>query len=1022
MPIVSTGQITISDLNDGLNAYLTQEACLISTAQDGTGGVYTIANTTMVVRQGTADVSTQWTVTASAGSGVTGTLTTRTYQVTAMTVDTGYVDLTASKSGETPITLRFTITKAKQGVTGTRGTIVTSAATAGTVWSSSEADAAIAAAGGGTPIPGDVVTLYNSGASFSQTRVRNSLGNWALLAAFFGGDVLVDGTLGAQKIAANSITANQMAAGSITAVAIAAGAISASKLVIADFSNLVASPDFSDMAAWSGSTAYGNTIVAPSSTWLRPTLYRLTDSTAQRVLRSTQFAVNEGEQFFISGQVQVIGGAGTIGLQLIGNTVPGYSGENVVGTFFSTTSTSVTSLSGMVTIPAGIRYIYFRFVKGTGVSDAYFGAPMMRRAASGELIVDGSVVASKISASAITADKIQAGAILASKLAIGDTSNVFVDPQLLDKAVWTFAGGLLDADVTLAAAVTGSGSSTKMFTVAIGASGSAISSPIPCESSKNYWVSTMAWCPGSGGTAASPTVNVLFYSDVAGTVATSIGSTALVGVSAATSATAMTAQVTAPTDAVSMRLQFVQPVASTTRVARFSTPIIRRANSGELIVDGAITAAHVGTNTIITDTANIATGIITNAQIVSVTADKITVPPSGGLNPALTVGTTGVNIGNMAGVMADSPYETRIDPGSIQISGGTTLSDWRMGGDLTRINGGSISANTVAANAMQIGMRNIKVDSIAFEANTPATNSVSWTNGQINYVNDAGTATAVSISAGNAAWTTGRLYIYWVKGATTLSSTTTGATAMGANNVVLAVYVGGLNLTTDIGRTIIDGSGIKTGSVTADRINATSFGTSGLAVFGGALQSSNFATGSAGWKINNTGAAEFNELVVREDMIAAGAVARKAYITQWSTITVTATTIGTAQAMGATSHPFEVSPYAPSVLSPNNPTLVTLTYDAYDSGGSGRTLYYTLRRRTIAGPGAWTDLVWSSVPKMRGAVVRAVDNASGWMTAGSFIASPLYEYGIGMFISTTGTGSVAVESLICTFEQMNRVA
>ena len=163
---------------------------------------------------------------------------------------------------------------------------------------------------------------------------------------------------------------------------------------------------------------------------------------------------------------------------------------------------------------------------------------------------------------------------------------------------------------------------------------------------------------------------------------------------------------------------------------------------------------------------------------------------------------------------------TQIDPGKIRISGSTTLADWRKAGDETRIDGGNISANTIQANALTIGQRGITVEDITFEHNSPNTNYVSWTAGTIRYVGDNGNIQSQSISAGSAQFTSGTLYIFWVKGATSLSTTTSTATAFQSDRVVLAVYRGAANLITDYGRTIIDGSLLKTGTVIADQVRA----------------------------------------------------------------------------------------------------------------------------------------------------------------------------------------------------------
>ena len=401
MPLVSTGEITIADVSDGLSISLSQSSHVVATAADGTGGDYSGASTTVSVLLGATDFSSSWFVTAVAGPGVVGALTESTYQVSDLTVDSGYVDFTATKQGFVSLTARFSITKAKQGAVGPtfrilpsaigftftdgvadpadqvisiqayrensdmpvlffasngieletdegvatpmgfslgmpivgdgsvcyitpedlgagdqmyvtaifgeatqvahiarinystadagatrnifrgdfaigqiyavgdevlfngsgyvcrvqhiasvlnqppnepvtqntwwtksaaqgeqgeRGTKQAAVAIPGTVWSDSAANAAIAAAGWGLPINGDVVTLYNSSVAFSQTRVYGN-GVWIVLAAFFGGDVLVDGTILGQKIAAGTITGDLIEARAITADLIEVGSI-----------------------------------------------------------------------------------------------------------------------------------------------------------------------------------------------------------------------------------------------------------------------------------------------------------------------------------------------------------------------------------------------------------------------------------------------------------------------------------------------------------------------------------------------------------------------------------------------------------------------------------------------------------------------------------------------------------------------------------------------------------------------------------------------------------------------------
>lgn len=242
------------------------------------------------------------------------------------------------------------------------------------------------------------------------------------------------------------------------------------------------------------------------------------------------------------------------------------------------------------------------------------------------------------------------------------------------------------------------------------------------------------------------------------------------------------------------------------------------------VVRSAAIPAAVGTSDIIA-------GSITadRLRVGAITADIIAVPANqastGGLNSTIQVGTTGVTIGNPIGLIENSPSATTISPGKILISGATTLANWRNGSDATKIEGGSIAANTISANKIQIGMRGVDIAGIQFQANE-ATNTLSWTAGTITYTKDDGTITSVSITAGSATWTTGTLYIYWVKNDTTpnttLQSSTATGTAYGADKIVFATYRGTVDFVANYGRTIIDGSQITTGTVNADRFKADS--------------------------------------------------------------------------------------------------------------------------------------------------------------------------------------------------------
>jgi phage minor structural protein len=104
-----------------ITAVLSNDTQTIPTLADGTGGNYAGATSTLYMYNGAADDTANWTVTASPSTGVTGSLSGKTYTVTDMTVDSGYVDFAATRTGFPSVTKRFTLTKAKQGTKGNDG-------------------------------------------------------------------------------------------------------------------------------------------------------------------------------------------------------------------------------------------------------------------------------------------------------------------------------------------------------------------------------------------------------------------------------------------------------------------------------------------------------------------------------------------------------------------------------------------------------------------------------------------------------------------------------------------------------------------------------------------------------------------------------------------------------------------------------------------------------------------------------------------------------------------------------------
>lgn len=121
-----TKDFTVTKVQDGqdgqtANIFLTQTGIAIPADNDGANPVFTNASTTVTVYEGQTDESANWSVTASPSTGITGTLSTRTYTLTGMTVDTGYVEFTATRSGYDPLVIRLSVTKVRAGATGPTG-------------------------------------------------------------------------------------------------------------------------------------------------------------------------------------------------------------------------------------------------------------------------------------------------------------------------------------------------------------------------------------------------------------------------------------------------------------------------------------------------------------------------------------------------------------------------------------------------------------------------------------------------------------------------------------------------------------------------------------------------------------------------------------------------------------------------------------------------------------------------------------------------------------------------------------
>ncbi|SOB86774.1 Putative phage tail protein [Sphingomonas guangdongensis] len=166
-------------------------------------------------------------------------------------------------------------------------------------------------------------------------------------------------------------------------------------------------------------------------------------------------------------------------------------------------------------------------------------------------------------------------------------------------------------------------------------------------------------------------------------------------------------------------------------------------------------------------------------------------------------------------------HTTLIERGRIRITGSTTLSSIFAGPDSTEINGGVIATNTLRANSMTIGNRQVKVVGCDFRYDR-TNGRLYWSAGHVLYADDAGGAASRDIPAGSTAWLGGSYnYVFWTKDAsffTAGADNWQGAHTGVADRIIMCIWRNGALFTAYYGGTILDGERIATNTLNADRI------------------------------------------------------------------------------------------------------------------------------------------------------------------------------------------------------------
>ncbi|ACL58437.1 TipJ family phage tail tip protein [Methylobacterium nodulans] len=166
----------------------------------------------------------------------------------------------------------------------------------------------------------------------------------------------------------------------------------------------------------------------------------------------------------------------------------------------------------------------------------------------------------------------------------------------------------------------------------------------------------------------------------------------------------------------------------------------------------------------------------------------------------------------------------------IQVGGGQSLTSW-MGSDTTKINGGAIEANSIRVNALTVALRGVRTVGIDFSVDKN-TRTVSWTGGHVLWIDDAGNNVASWCPGGSGNAGATLCYIWWDKrrpNQLNFAANNWPDIFADKNTVLMCSYDGYAGLNPTYGGTIIDGSRINTGTITANQIAANAIQASHIA-------------------------------------------------------------------------------------------------------------------------------------------------------------------------------------------------
>lgn len=587
--LVSTGSITIVDVNDGLNAQLTNNSHILPADASGNVTSYVGAETTFQILEAGVDVSTRWGFYVSAiGSGVAyrdfndtvnrtdtgqqaGALDSNLLRIVSLTAASSWIDITATRSGYQDMKRRFSVARAQVGSTGLRGTMTVARAISGSSWSTTEANNAISGAGGGSPITGDTVTLYRNSPAYSETRVWNG-SSWVSQAAYLAGSQIIDG----------SVSGNKITVGSIVSDRIAASTIQTSRLAVSDFVNYAVNGEFV-----AGNVSWGNLItVDAANAWQGSNVLVFPaappPASAQRyTANDNTFSVKPGDRFhleWVGKATSDMDGAFNAHVRVNrpdGSQISTYSVGSITAA-----ATDYTLRSGVIIMPNDAYTARVQLSYNNSVGTGYIGYIRLRKQNEGQLIVDG----------AISANHIQVNSVAANKMLIGDTTNYTENSNFQAGNVgWTpISSASIIQDVTQAY---NGGSWVGRF------------APTSLQAFRNAAVMTVTAGDELYAYAYVKTTDApggscylrLSYLNASGSEFNFPQSPVITN---QPNYGKIELTTTVPTNAVGARLEIIGNMGSTGKVIWVGAVGLLRRQTGNLIVDGAINTRHLTANSV----------------------------------------------------------------------------------------------------------------------------------------------------------------------------------------------------------------------------------------------------------------------------------------------------------------------------------------------------------------------------------------------------------------------------------------